>query len=404
MIETFKVLLIFALMVALLRKKLNLGLVMLVASLFLGLVFLLPPLEIGRVAVLAAVDPSTVTVVAALIIIMFLENVMRRTGLLQSMITSLSGVVGDHRIVMAALPAFIGLLPSAGGARFSAPMVEEACCDNTVAPERKSFINYWYRHLWEYVCPIYPGLIIGSQILNIPIRNMILTQLPFTFLAAVVAVPFGFAGMRELSEAPRDGFFWKHLKDLLLGLSPILAVLIMVIFLGLDVTLALGLAFVALLLVNRYSPRQVWQTIRESFSINIVLLVVGVMVFKAILVATGAVDSLPAFFSSLGVPVAGVVAILAFTVGILTGITQAAVGTSFPMLLGLSHGGDLNLWLVALTFVAGFGGVMLSPVHLCLVLSNQFFKADLGRVYRLILAPELVLVGAAVGLYFLMLR
>ncbi|MCL5959605.1 MAG: DUF401 family protein [Chloroflexi bacterium] len=404
MIETFKVILIFALMIALLRKKLNLGIVMITSAIFLGLLFQLPPLEIGRVSVLAAIQPTTLNLVLVFVLIMVLENVMRKTLILQRMITSLGGLVRDHRLVVVALPAFIGLLPSAGGAIFSAPMVEQASLAIDLSPERKSFINYWYRHLWEYVSPIYPALILGSQILNIPIRNMILAQIPFTVLAALVAAPFSFAGVRHHVKDPVDHEASKHWRDLAIGLSPIVAVLIMVILLRVDVTIALAIAVISLLGLNRYSPRRVIDTVRESLSINVVFVVIGIMVFKDVLVASGAVDSLPKFFESLGVPVEAMVSVLAFLVGFLTGFSQAPVATSFPMILGLSHAGNMTMPLVALTFVAGFAGVMLSPIHLCFILTNQFFKADVARVYRLMIVPQLTVLAAAVGIYFLMLR
>jgi hypothetical protein len=35
--------------------------------------------------------------------------------------------------------------------------------------------------------------------------------------------------------------------------------------------------------------------------------------------------------------------------------------------------------------------MLLSPTHLCLILSNSYFKADLGKVYRLLAIPVLIL-------------
>ena len=59
--------------------------------------------------------------------------------------------------------------------------------------------------------------------------------------------------------------------------------------------------------------------------------------------------------------------------------------------------------LVALAFVAGFVGVMLSPLHFCLVLTVQQFQADFGRVWRRT-APAILLillVAVPYGLYVL---
>ena len=44
-----------------------------------------------------------------------------------------------------------------------------------------------------------------------------------------------------------------------------------------------------------------------------------------------------------------------------------------------------------LAYLSGYLGVMLSPSHLCLILTNEFFKSDLARVYRLMVPPFLLL-------------
>jgi hypothetical protein len=45
--------------------------------------------------------------------------------------------------------------------------------------------------------------------------------------------------------------------------------------------------------------------------------------------------------------------------------------------------------MVGILIVSGYGGVMLSPLHMCQVLTVSYFKADPGRVYRMVIVPEL---------------
>ena len=66
--------------------------------------------------------------------------------------------------------------------------------------------------------------------------------------------------------------------------------------------------------------------------------------------------------------------------GLITGVTLAFIAVSFPLLLPLMGGADVNMRLVMLAYASGFVGCLLSPVHLCLVLSRQYFKADLAKV------------------------
>jgi hypothetical protein len=126
----------------------------------------------------ASLDPVTLNLVGGLVLIMVLENIIRKRGLLRQMTESLSRVVRDRRVTMAVLPGVIGLLPSAGGAAFSAPMVQEAAGDVEIAPERRAFINYWFRHIWEYISPLYPGIVLAAAVTKLPLNSLLLSQLP----------------------------------------------------------------------------------------------------------------------------------------------------------------------------------------------------------------------------------
>jgi len=113
------------------------------------------------------------------------------------MLESLMGLIRDQRIIMATAPALIGLLPSVGGALFSAPMVEEVSKGAKITPERKTFINYWFRHLWEYVSPLYPGIVLAAAITNIPFNKLALIQAPLTFITILIGIIYGFKGIKE---------------------------------------------------------------------------------------------------------------------------------------------------------------------------------------------------------------
>ncbi|RKX39885.1 MAG: TIGR00529 family membrane protein, partial [Thermotogae bacterium] len=86
--------------------------------------------------------------------------------------------------------------------------------------------------------------------------------------------------------------------------------------------------------------------------------------------------------SSLGLNVILVAVILPIVVGMSTGITQTTVGISLPIVLGM---GGANLAL--LTYVFSVAGVLLSPVHLCLVLTSQYFNVNFLQVLQKISLP-----------------
>jgi hypothetical protein len=54
-------------------------------------------------------------------------------------------------------------------------------------------------------------------------------------------------------------------------------------------------------------------------------------------------------------------------------------------------------------YVSGFVGILLSPAHLCLGLTLDYFKADLRDVYKILLWP-IVVIFVAAFLVLLILR
>ena len=66
------------------------------------------------------------------------------------------------------MPMLIGMLPSLGGAYFSAPMVKEATSGIHMSQEEKAFINYWFRHPWEYHSPPLSRHIAGLSCIEHP--------------------------------------------------------------------------------------------------------------------------------------------------------------------------------------------------------------------------------------------
>ena len=88
-----------------------------------------------------------------------------------------------------------------------------------------------------------------------------------------------------------------------------------------------------------------------------------------------------------------------FLVGLLTGLTIAPVGITFPILMPLLQGaGRMEHFMLA--YVGGYMGVMLSPVHLCLVLTREYYGADFWRTYRLVIPLVAVVTASLFALAF----
>ena len=77
MTELVKIGASFALIVALLRLRWHIGIVMLLGGVFLGSLYLIGPLRQSQIILASSIDMVTVNLVTGLVLIMVLENINR---------------------------------------------------------------------------------------------------------------------------------------------------------------------------------------------------------------------------------------------------------------------------------------------------------------------------------------
>jgi hypothetical protein len=327
---------------------------------------------------------------------MLLEHLLGKHGYLERMLNSLRNLLHNRRLLAATLPALIGLIPSLGGAFFSAPLVAQATAGTPLTAEEKSFINYYYRHIWEYCLPLYPSLLITARVCEIPLAKLIQALVPYALIVALLGLPV----LRRLpvTKEQRPADYLLLTRAVLLNIAPVLAVVLMVLLLQVKVWLAVGLVLAVLLGRHHYTPRDIIQLGREAIQVKTLILVLSIMFFKQIILATRAVDGLSYLLAALPIPEFVVFGLFGLLVGLITGTVSYSMGIIFPVVLAAA-GGQVDIPLAVFVFVAGFTGAMFTPMHLCLTLTVDFFQADLRRVLRLLLLPEAALLIIAAALY-----
>jgi len=397
LLKTFAVLVLIVIM---LRRKVSMAAVMPIGALVLGIIYLTPPRDFLKAAVTGVLAPKSIEMTITLMLTMVMENILRTTGMLKRMVSSLSEALSDRRLVMAAMPAMIGMLPSPGGAIFSAPMVNEAAGDAVIEPEQKALINYWYRHVWEYISPLYPGIILAAGLTGLSTQTLFLANLPFALSVVGWGVLFCFRGIERQQTVSSSPARSREFLTFLTMISPIMLAMLLVVIFRVKATLALGGAVVVLYAVHRYSPAMIFKNLRESVSGKALFLVIGIMIFQEVLRTTGALAGISSFFAASHMPVYLLLFLIPFIAGVMTGLTVGYIGITFPLLMPLMGDPTPSPGLVALAFASGFAGVMLSPIHLCYVLTCEYFHADITRVYhRLLLPSACVLAAVLIPLY-----
>lgn len=395
--------LVFALIVLLLSRRWNLGIVLLVASALIGLLYGLPPLDILREAGIAAIDVTTLRLLAAVLLISALGELLSEIRSLERMVNALQGLLRDPRLVMAVVPALIGLLPMPGGAMLSAPMIQEIGTQQELSAERKTFLNYWFRHVWEYVFPLYPALILAAGLMNLRLPTLLLRQSPFTLAAIAGGTVVGLRTIRGHNPTTHNleehGQRY-HLRELAISIWPIVLVIALSLGFGLELALGLVAAIALTTIVHRVPCRSLLDVLKRGFLPRLVILVLGIMIFKQMIEASGAADGLSSSFASLGLPPAVTVVAVAGATGLLTGLAMSMVGIAIPLLLPIIGSDGTQISLAILAYVAGFIGILLSPMHLCLALTREYFGAKWLKLYGMLVPAAGILTATAAILWF----
>lgn len=395
MLDLVKLLAVLAGILILLRLRWNLGLVLLLASALTALLSGLTLDATVRDALSAALDPLTLRLVAIVLLITFLGEMLGSTLQLDGLIRSLTGLVADRRWLLALLPMIIGMLPMVGGAMFSAPMVEEASQGLDVSRERRTFVNYWFRHSLEPVFPLYPSLVLAAGLMGVPVQVLTVTQWPLLLVALMGGILFGLLGIHQTAPRGEQASSQQETWVLLLrSIWPIFLVVILSIGLRADLILSLLVTIILLIVLHRPGVGQLVALARRM-PLGTVPIIFGAMIFRRILETSSAVEAASGTLATLGIPLPLVVFAVPLMAGLLTGLAVAAFAIGFPIVLPLCGPDFTSTGYGFVAFTGGFVGMMLSPIHLCLALTRAYFRAQWGGIYRRLVPAAMLLILAA---------
>jgi hypothetical protein len=357
--------------------------------------------------------------------VIWLSSQMAHTGLMDDLVAAVRARL-PREGAMAVLPAVIGLLPMPGGALFSAPLVDSCDVDNSLEGITKAKTNYWFRHIWEYWWPLYPGVLLAMALAGLDVWHMVFTGLPLTIAMAGAGWFFLLRGLDpEHPDIQRPEHPDVHLMHLF---APIWVVVVVYATVRLgalgasNMTDAFGEVnkyapmatgiIAAMLVLQRMRPvkQEDWREIIFSGRLaRLILIVLAVRIYGAYISAPvtagdgNLADLMRVELDAWGVPILVIMMVLPFVAGLTTGLAVGFVGASFPVLMSLVGGVDVA-WQVKVAWVAlayGFGqvGMMLSPVHVCHIVTNEHFSTRLVHSIRGLIPPAVVVLVSAFALH-----
>ncbi len=313
--------------------------------------------------------------------VMCLEVELRKSGSLHGMVVTLRNIFSSNKVTLAFMPAFLGLLPSLGGARFSAPIVQEASEGIAVDDEQKSAINLWFRHIFEFSNPLMPGVILACGIANVSMGDLIdqvgwVTILCFVLGWIFLIVPLKITDPEKATNTQHDRTIeW---KSLILAFGPIVTSFLLIVAFDVQAALAMGLVVVAFIPLYFWfkRPISVKSVFTESLDKKLFFNVVCILYFIQLLTVIGTLDEIVNVFNNSALPQAVIIACLSFIFGVMTGMGQGYIAIVMPIVALMAPG---NIVLVGIAMVYGMAGQMVTPTHLCILVTVEYFKSRLWK-------------------------
>lgn len=407
MLSLIGVIIAFIAIIILIRKKFNFGLSLIFGSLIVG-VFSLQEIELIDIpkAMIEAsfysfktnqIVTQTVELALLMTLIYVLAKSMQETGAIKKLIDSLrtffykGGTLG-------VIPAVYGLMPVPGGALFSAPMINEEGDKYHLDKNQKNFLNIWFRHIWFPIYPISSAMILicSEKFSNINIYRLILANIP----AFIIIIIIGFILLRKFisNSQKQQTTPKKDYSGLVFFIPPIVPL----IFYGvLQVfgfpqirSFLIGIVFsiVLVYLITNIDRKNFLQVLKKSLTWKLGVAIFGIMIFREMFEVSGANIIIADMIGNLPFPAIWLVAIIPLLLGSLTGYNLGAIALSYFLVEPFfSFTGVGIIGLTSIIFMSSFVGYLVSPIHLCNVLSSDYLKTDTTRMYKMFIPAALLL-------------
>jgi integral membrane protein (TIGR00529 family) len=331
-------------------------------------------------------DKTTWELCAAVGFITVFGYALKDTGHMVELIDKLRSFV-PSRFLLALIPALFGILSMPGGALMSAPFNEPESERLKLKPEHRTFINVWFRHVWYWASPISPSTLVACSIAGIAITDFIKVNFPIFLLTWIIGFAVSWKWIQKGEEVERRE---KDYRGSLVGLSPILVTVTLTLFsVPVWTSVVVGIAIVVVM--RRVDLRRAYKFFTKGVKLDLVAAVFATLYFRYMVVASGSVNALLGNILGMGVPLLLLFIVVPLLVGAISAQPTLGIGIVFPILMPLVI--PINVNGMTIMYAGIVAGYTASPLHLCLILTNQYYRSDLPRVYMYLIPGLLMLVA-----------
>ncbi|MEM3849196.1 MAG: DUF401 family protein, partial [Zestosphaera sp.] len=220
MIELVAVVISMAVLIALIRLKVSIGVALVVEGLIM--VLIANPALLPEVLTTTVTSERTVSLVLASLTISLLVELYEVTRLINGLSKELLNFIKKPYLIILVVPALMGLLPIAGGALMSAPVVGSVGAYMGLSPAMMAFLNVWFRHTVAFVYPMSQPLVTAATLTGHSVMELAIYQVPIVCGMIIIGLYLMRRGTTEGSGAVYKTDGVADTRRLLIYMSPIL--------------------------------------------------------------------------------------------------------------------------------------------------------------------------------------
>ncbi len=398
----------FIVIIFLIRRKVNFAFSIILGSLILGVFSLnvIDLIDIPKTIVAASFysfeknrfETTTIELAILMTLIYILAKSMQETDAIKELIDSLKTFFAKGGL-LGVIPAIYGLMSTVGGALFSAPMVDEEGDKYHLSINQKNYLNIWFRHISFPIYPVLPAMILicSSEFANINIYDLMFINLPAFITSIVIGILFlkYFVNKGSYNITRKVG----RKKGGLIFLLPPTIPLFFYAFLQFfgypqirSFLIGAIASIITLYFLREKNLKGSLSIIKRSLSWKFAAAIFGIMIFRKMVEVSRVNTIIAEIISRLSLPGIIVIIIIPLLLGVLMGNNLGAIALSYPIVEPLLESIPINILnLTSIIYISTFVGYIISPIHLCNVLSSEYLKTDTAGMYG-ILIPSAFLV------------
>ena len=405
-LQTIGVFAAVVLIVVLSVKKVSLGKVMCASTLVMALSSGFSFSGCANTIWSAFTNATTLNLVLSVMSIGLFSTIMNTAGYLDKMVQGLHGFLGNLKASIMIVPALIGSMPVLGGAAVSAPLVDKLGDGLHLPPDKKAAINLVFRHGMFFVFPFSPNLILLSNMIDIPVKALISKLWPFGIVLWATGYLFllskksmgqtraesDIAVSHDIEENRGQEFF-----EFLKYGSPLILALALSLVFNLPLWVSMGTGIIVALTIAHFEQAQLpsLDNLIRGANLSQAFAMLWIMAFKEFVIASPVFPSLVGYAQGLGFSPAVLALVLPLLFGYVSASQTTTLGVLTPILIPTAISRNAVLYLACIIYAAGFIAYFSSPLHLCQVLTCEYYKIDISKLYKLYW-PILISVAALI--------